>query len=472
MRPLMIAIMTLGWMVAAGRGATAAPAFGQSLLQPAEPAGHDEEHAGVDYVVVPPDRGASRRSAGLARVIYLNRCVGGCAVGNERNDATANQSTIAKRPGTVAEFPFNDAAWTSLMQCVHRAYEMYDVTVTDTEPVAGVDHVEVLVAGEPTNIGFPVGTLGIAPLATDCSPLRNVLAFAFAESHRSSGIIELCATVVHEAGHAFGLDHAMQCRDPMTYLTSCGDRLFLNIESKCGEFRTTRNCRCGDTQNSHVKLLNELGPSGHLPSAGSVQLEALPAWDGSQLVGFVVESRWIRSIELWINGFRWKQIPHMVVSDFRFVAPPVSDGILDIEVRSVNDLGGVAVNKLTLTKGAPCQSSASCAAPEVCQEGRCMYPPPTGELGSTCTAPQDCASWECLQFAGQQRCALPCSVGLKRSECPANYTCVKTAEPAPGMCWPTEELPESGGCATSGRAPGLILLLALLGLRRRRSLSA
>ncbi|MBK7535549.1 MAG: hypothetical protein IPI49_09325 [Myxococcales bacterium] len=417
----------------------------------------------VDYVLVPPAATPSRRAAGVAHVLYLNRCAGGCEVQSGDNDPHQNRSSIIRKPAVLPAFSFGDAAWTSLVQCVRHAYALYDLSIVTEPPPANVDHVAVLVAGRPTDLGFGLGTLGVAPLSVDCSPQRNVLAFAFADSHPAENLNELCSTVVHEAGHTFGLDHALQCRDPMTYLTACGGQAFLNIESRCGEFRKDRHCRCSDVQNSHVKLTNELGPSGVLALAGTVSLADTPTWDGSVLTGQVDEPRWIRSIELWINGFRWGRLPHTALSDFLFTAPPVSNGILDIEVRSVNDLGAAAAHKLTLTKGAPCQTSATCRDPEVCQEGRCMYPAPTGPLGAVCTEPQDCASWECFDYSGAPRCSMVCSPGLERSECPAGYTCVSSKDPAPGMCWPTEELP-SGGCSSAAPTSGPAWLLVLLGL--------
>jgi MYXO-CTERM domain-containing protein len=441
---------------------------------PSEPA-LEPAPDGVDYVVVPPSPPDRYRSTGLTRLIYLNACRGGCAIGNQRNDAFTNQSTIAKMPGTLNEFPFGDAAWTDLVRCVRHAYDLYDVTITTDEPPTGTDHVEVMVAGSPRAIGFSSTTLGISPLASDCSPLRNVLSFAFAEAHSAEALYELCATVVHEAGHTFGLDHALQCRDPMTYLTGCGDKLFLNIESQCGEFRKSRFCRCSDKQNSHVKLLNELGSSGLSATPGQIQMLSPSIWDGSLISGLVKEKRWIRSIELWINGFRWAKLPHQSVQDFNFPAPvELSDGILDVEVREVNDLGVVGVDRRTLTKGAPCTSAASCRAPETCNQGKCVYPPPTGQLGQTCAAAQDCASWECLDYAGAQRCSVGCLVGTKNSDCPGDYTCVSSDENGTGMCWPTQELPAAAGCCgATGETPSalpnaLVLLAALGGLTLRR----
>ncbi|MEZ4363770.1 MAG: hypothetical protein R3B48_26565 [Kofleriaceae bacterium] len=443
---------------------------GWAAAAAAEPAPPTATPDGLDYVVVPADH---HRRAGLARVIFLNRCPGGCTVGNQRNDSRQNQSTIPKRPGVLSEFPFGDQEWDKLVQCVRHAYSLYDVTVTDQEPDEVTDHIEVMVAGTSLALGFEASILGISPLAEDCSPVRNVLSFAFAAAHFQGNLNELCSTVVHEAGHTFGLDHALQCRDPMTYLVACGDRLFLNIESQCGEFRKSRFCRCSDRQNSHVKLLNELGPSGLLPTPGTVEITS-PAsgetrWTGDIIAGRATDARWIRSIELWINGFRWAKLPHQIVVDFHILAPEVSDGILDLEVRAYNDLGAMSVDRRTLLKGTPCETSASCAAPERCQEGRCMYPTPVGLPGQTCTADSDCASWECQSYAGQQRCSQVCLVGANRSECAADSTCVATEPDGVGMCWPTEELPAAGCCDAGGRPPSaLALLLVALGLRRRR----
>jgi hypothetical protein len=469
MRALAPIVLILGSLVSRAHAQKPTAATAATSTANLAPSDDDGEATELDYVVVPP----SRRTAGLARTIFLDPCRGGCAVDNKRNDPDRNQSTIVKTPGTLTEFPFGDAAWAEMVQCVKHAYEFYDVTVTTEPPPPGVDYVKVLVAGLPTSLGFTSSTLGISPLATDCSPLHNVVSFAFAGAHNADHLSELCATVTHEAGHSFGLDHALQCRDPMTYLVACGDKLFLNIESTCGEFKKKRFCRCSDTQNSHVKLLNELGPSGRPGSPGEVNIEAPTAmWNGSQVIGSINEHRWIRSIELWINGFRWEKLGHQLVTNFRFNAPPeLSNGILEVEVRSVNDLGVVAVDRLSTVKGVACQTSSSCQAPEVCDEGRCMYPAPTGQLGQVCTAAKECASWECTAFAGADRCASLCSVGAIASECPANFTCVAAAEDGGGMCWPTSELPEAGCCGANSRPPSPLAILLGLGFfwRYRRS---
>jgi hypothetical protein len=57
---------------------------------------------GDDIVVVPPQR--TRSDARAAKVIFLDRCRGGCAVNTDGNRAQTNSSTIPKGGGTLSEF--------------------------------------------------------------------------------------------------------------------------------------------------------------------------------------------------------------------------------------------------------------------------------------------------------------------------------------------------------------------------------
>src|SRR5689334_17305538 len=215
-----------------------------------------------DVVIVPPQPRHRDRSGD--DVLYLNRCVGGCTVTRGGNSARFDSSSIPPRTSMLSEFQFTDEIWNAVVACVRDTYAPYDVQVVTDDP-GDVDYVEVMVAGSPSEFDLDDTVLGIAPLASDCSAQTDVISFAFANVHNPSNpVLELCATVAHEAGHAYGLDHEFDCRDPMTYLTGCGQKLFLNLPTTCGEFDGPRNCKCGMVQNSHAKLTTVLG-EGVLP---------------------------------------------------------------------------------------------------------------------------------------------------------------------------------------------------------------
>src|SRR5207237_9124223 len=133
-----------------------------------------------------------------------------------------------------------------------------------------------VIAGQPGDIGQANDVLGIAPLASDCSPQDNVISFTFANHHSPTDhALSICWTAAQESAHAFGLDHEFSfpggigggpalptggqsmagdgvsaCDDPMTYSTLCGgQKVFRNQTAKCGEY-ASRACTCTPTQNS------------------------------------------------------------------------------------------------------------------------------------------------------------------------------------------------------------------------------
>ncbi len=50
----------------------------------------------------------------------------------------------------------------------------------------------------------------------------------------------------------------------MTYLQGCGDKIFQDIDARCGE-SAPRPCQCGPTQNSVQVMLLKFGPSAGSP---------------------------------------------------------------------------------------------------------------------------------------------------------------------------------------------------------------
>lgn len=428
---------------------------------------------GLDYVVVEPAPVFFHH--GGPHYLYLNRCVDGCTVESGRDDAVADRSSILGRGGipsrvSVQPFGWDDATWDGMVACVRDTYAIYGVEVVTAPP--GGPHVEVMVAGTADALALAGNTLGIAPLANDCSALPSAIGFAFANAHLAGPelVSELCATVAHEAGHVYGLDHAFECKDPMTYLTGCGRKVFLNRTLACGEFDGTRACKCGATQSSHRHLYDRLGP-GALPAPAGLDIRSpLPATTVAPgfSVFVAVDGRPVTTVELWVNGALVGAVPGKVsTAPYELVTPvELFDGVLDLEVRVYDDLGTLATRTITVQKGAPCAGPAACPGGYTCSEGRCLAPAGTTAVGEACGGAAECASKACVARDGEPTCTQPCWPAA--STCPDGLACLH-ADDERYACF----APDAGGCCSAGADPrGALALIALaaamLGRRRRR----
>ncbi|MCI0583267.1 MAG: hypothetical protein L0227_10330, partial [Chloroflexi bacterium] len=116
----------------------------------------EQEPKPTFFVELP--EGSFERGGQISRIIYLNRCVGGCTItGGETNNAVTNESTIPMgNPGgvyNITEFSHDDATWNAVLACVQDVYSPFDVEVTDVDPGA-VTHHEVISAGLGEQIGW------------------------------------------------------------------------------------------------------------------------------------------------------------------------------------------------------------------------------------------------------------------------------------------------------------------------------
>ncbi|MEZ4365690.1 MAG: hypothetical protein R2939_05315 [Kofleriaceae bacterium] len=422
-------------------------------------------------------------AADVSNIIFLNRCVGGCTImgSNSISDARTNTSSIPQGgPGIyqLGEWAHGDTAWDALVACVRDVYAPYDVEVTDVDPGEAVIHHEAIVAGVGADIGWNAG--GVGNVSGDCQPYDNGISFVFA--NQTPDVEYLCYAVAQETAHTYGLDHAYLCSDPMTYLGGCGRKYFRNLTTPCGEF-SERPCRCGNVQNSHVRLNDVFGPSPVAQPVPTVSL-ADPtdgATVGAQFAAIATaqSTRGVSTVELWVNGYRW-----VTEVDDEFenqggtytLRPPAElpDGVLDLEVRAYNDLGtGYGSVTATVTKGAPCTSAAACAVGQQCEEGRCFWEPATGELGDACGFDQACISGRCEDDgAGGQACTQACITGTANA-CPSPFACVAPAGATAGLCLVAADDPGCCGAADDpGARTGRLLLtagvLGLLVLRPRR----
>src|SRR5262249_5328632 len=162
--------------------------------------------------------------ASVSPIIYANRCSGGCMVTqSDHNDAHNHLSTMVK-PGTsiLQEFQNDagmtgapaDAEWGQVLQCLKEIYSPFNITVTDQLPPASMNYTELMIGGQPTDLGFSTDVLGIAPAHIDCNAYDNAIAFSFANHEPlQDRVYNICWTAGQESAHNFGLDHVYQYSD-------------------------------------------------------------------------------------------------------------------------------------------------------------------------------------------------------------------------------------------------------------------
>ncbi|MGN6109741.1 MAG: MYXO-CTERM sorting domain-containing protein [Kofleriaceae bacterium] len=454
------------------------------------------------FVQPPPHEGV--------RVLYLERCRGGCVVTKgTMNDASTMTSTIPDRPGqsVIGEFRNSagavgaaaDAEWAAFVTCMQEVYSPFAVTVTDVRPTEPADHVAI-VAGSPVDIGLSTDILGVAPLASNCSPQRNALSFSFANAHGPTDRVHnVCWTAAQESAHAFGLDHQWAfvsdnrsaCNDPMTYRNDCGgQKFFRNAVASCGE-HNPRDCRCGKYQNSHDKLLTVFGEGrSTIPNPTINLLLPLPTSEtlGEQVAARAHSRRGIARVELHLNGFKWAEVRGVAFTGqgqpeaaYQIPVPSgVPDSIIDVKMRAFDDLGNSTDSEVvTVTKGPAggCTTADTCLEGQKCDLGRCAWDPPTGELGEPCRYAQFCKSGLCRGTSEETICTRECVPGAQSGACPDGFACVETAV-GQGVCFP----PVEGGCCSVARAASgpwghagfaaLVLAIAVRPRRRHRSLGS
>lgn len=421
--------------------------------------------------------------AQVSPTIFLNRCSGGCVVHKGSvNDARTDTSTIpmatATKPGpdfVVTEFQnaagaigaAADAEWAQLVQCMQEVYSPFRVTVTDVRPATGASYHQAIMAGNPGDIGLGTEILGVAPLASDCSAIDNVISFSFANHHPlADRVLNICWTAAQESAHAFGLDHEYSfttgnaanghsaCNDPMTYRNDCGgEKFFRNETANCGE-TASRTCKCGATQNSHLKLLGVFGTGTPITGNPNVAVTSLTPGGslGSSVAVQAGAKRGVSRVELYFNGFKWADQPGVAFglqgqpnpSPYGIRVPDaLPNSIVDVKAVAYDDLG-VSTDSvvITVTKGAPCVTADTCAKGQRCDAGKCLWDPPSGDIGDACTYDQFCKSGICTGTKDQTICTQDCIPGATDS-CPMGFECLMSSVNS-GKCF----FADSGGCCS------------------------
>jgi hypothetical protein len=425
------------------------------------------------YKVIPAGTEPVVAAADIAKIIFLNRCTGGCTFRQgPASSSMMNITILGTGPDgaeyLVPEFAYGDALWDEIVACVQETYAPYDVTVTDVDPGTTTPHHEAVVGGYADAIGHdPNFVGGIGPLYSDCSLHDNTVSFTFSNSFPADAST-ICAVIAQETGHGFGIEHSLNCADPMTYLPACGLQYFRNEIMPCGEYEV-RPCSCGGgQQNVHSEMYAVFGPNPAPLPAPNVTL-AVPQSGAIVTDGFTIglgasNRRGVGKIELWFNDWLWTTVETDTEETNWILTAPggLPDGVIDLEVRVYNDLETVYGSRTaTVTKGAACTAPESCAAGQRCEEGRCRWDPPVGALGDDCDYAEYCTSLRCE--GGQ--CTQPCFVNVQ-GECPEAFECVPPQEGAQmGFCLDPSDEGGGGCCSTGDASPGaLAAQLGLVGL--------
>lgn len=403
-----------------------------------------------------------------SNIIFLNRCAGGCIVNGGGNDSRQNRSSIVRSSSvSVSEWGKGDAQWEELVGCVKAMYDPYDVVVTDVDPGPNVEHFEAIVAGSPGDIGLPGSVGGIAPFA--CGVINNAITFSFANApFYANGIDGICETVAQETAHAFGLEHAYLCSDPMTYLDPCGYKWFQDENASCGEYSPSQ-CNCRNNQNSHRILEDHFG-SGDNPGPKLEFMRPLPNSNVSP--EFVIQVSGgeyyygVQDVEVLVNG---NVVGNSSTPPYIFNAPSGLSGITNVEVRGKDRRGYEGSVTIEVNVGLACEPG-DCTDGRVCYKSFCIAGSDVeGGFGASCDTAGTCDSNICAKDSeGVGTCTDVCE--LKQGECPSGFGCTKAGET--NVCWPGVVEDTAGcGCSTgkngSGFA-GLFFVLLALSLQRRR----
>ena len=428
-----------------------------------------------------------------SRTIFLNRCKGGCNVTSaEFSDSRLNKSSIGG--GMLSAFSQGDTTWNGVVTCMKQTFSRFNVDIVDVDPGPHLNHFEIMIGGDPGELGLPSGVGGIAEYSCSgvgaCSLfVPNALVFVF--DIWGSDVNEICATAAQEIAHTWsGMDHVVDPSDPMTYARFSGMRNFKDnvmCGSDCDYQCGTQSCNafgftcagsgatgthvCMSTgtsiQNNVQMITNLFGPA--TATAPTLTLTN-PQHLSGQPRGFVIEANCtgpdpVAEVVFEIDGQRMQSV---TAAPYRYTTPAtLGDGLHHVNVICGSSMRVVSVASADVIVGAACNENV-CAAGFVCYDDVCIKGPDSpGGVGATCTTSAECQyGGTCATDGETMACTIPCD--LENDNCPEGFGCLDAG--SMGVCW---QGIDSGGCCETGGGKGSVLLaLGLAGLfitRRRRN---
>ena len=211
------------------------------------------------YKIIPSKSGATQSSAEEKldkagppphRIIFVNGKGGTYTSGDD--DSSSNTSSIVGGSATIAPYEKGAASWTTFLACIQNQFARWNVTVTDVDPGATA-HIEAVIGGSPYDIGMDGGVGGVSPMTDSCDLIERSVVYIFSTQFDTAQVV--CEVAAQEIGHSIGMDHEYLCKDPMTYLSGCGDKTFQDVDANCGE-DGPRDCMCGGATQNSVKFMN------------------------------------------------------------------------------------------------------------------------------------------------------------------------------------------------------------------------
>lgn len=198
-------------------------------------------------------------------------------------------------------------------------------------------------------------------------------------------------------------------------------------------------------------------------------LDIITPADGAEVrAGFAVhveasDDTRLENVEIYVNGELHAdllgRLPPFVAS-----TSSVPDGVVEVEARAYDNRGDVTIKTISVTVDSQCDGAEDCDGLLVCAaSGLCESP--NFDLGKLCEGGPQCESGQCATLGDEERCTSECNP-TDATTCPSDFDCLETG-PEAGLCWPSAE---DGGCSTGGQSGpigGVLMLLALVALRRR-----
>lgn len=424
---------------------------------------------------------AAAMSAVNSHTIFLNRCgSAGCTVVQGNTNSTADPVRSSLGHGVLGPFTQGDATWNQVVACMKDVFSPFPVTVTDVDP-GTQPHFEVIFGGKPQDLGMDPSLGGVSPFS--CMPyVPNSVVFVF--DVWGNDPEEICATGAQELAHSFALDHAVEPSDPMTYFQYDGRRRFQNRQIQCGSdcdknHRSPQGVMCtGDTFQEHacacgngaqtqndVQVINALFSDvpASAPDVQIVEPKVGTHVEGNfEVKTIITDDSAVASGELRVDGALIQQVSG---NPSKFVGPAsLSEGTHTLEVTAYDSSGTPGRARVQVIVGKGCTAATDCPLEtDVCVGGRCVAGPSVADgLGRGCSAATDCASWLCANDNGARYCVEACEPG----DCPDGFGC-RADGAGGGICWPGAE-DSTAGCSATNGSHALVLLLALVLLRRKR----